>query len=867
MLGVVREDVDRSGLREGASHIHRRIAAAGLAARSLEDAARLVHEALSTLAPLPNAYLAIRDPDNALVRFPYWRDTRDAPEVIRAPSGGLTEYVLQTGRCFEADAQALREGIAAGRFMVVGTLPQWWCGIPLLWREVCYGVFVVQTYDDESRPDPACVSRICELADAISAALLPHIISEELLLRDALLTAAVEGAAMFLREAAWTTGIQRFLELLGRAACASRTYLFHVHPGPDGRLLTSQMYEWTAEGVPPQIDNPDLQNLDMVAAGYQRWVDQMRRGEPTGGAIRLFPESERPLLEVQGIKSLLVVPVHVDGEWWGFIGFDDCVTERAWSPAERMALRLAADVLAQAIHRERIEEQSNLRLTALAAAANGVMITDATGRILWVNDALCRTSGYSADELIGQTPAILRSDEHDDAFYQRMWAEIRAGRVWQGEIRNRRRDGSICVNELTITPVLDAQGRPTHFVAIHLDVTERHQLREQLIQAAKMESIGRLAGGIAHDFNNLLQVILGYSATIREQLAESDPRRRDVIEIEASARRAAELTRQLLTFSRRQKAEMTELNLNSLIRDAERLLRRLLPENIHIETCLEDHLPPIRGNSGYIEQILVNLAVNARDAMPTGGCLRIRTAQVTLDAAGLPPVEGARPGRFVELSVEDTGHGMPPSVLAQIFEPFFTTKAAGTGTGLGLSIVYGLVRQHDGFIHVDSRVGQGTCFHIRFPPAESTPCAPAVETQDASASVQNGATAGEHILLVEDEETVRHLVERMLTAEQYRVTAVGTVAEARRLLAIRPSPFSILLSDLALTDGSGLDLADEVRRNHPEMKIVISSGHSFDDLTERERLGRADAVLPKPYPIWLLRETIRSLQQSEPSTL
>ncbi len=863
MLSVVRVEFNPNEAHHSAVELHHRIFAAGEAARSIEEATRLVHEALLTLAPLPNAYLAIRDPDDALVRFPYWRDTRDAPEVIRMPSGGLTEYVLDTGQWFEADAQTLREGIAAGRFAVLGTFPQWWCGIPVVWRGHCYGVFAVQTYDDEPRPQPPALEQLRALSSAIGAALLPHIIYEERLRRDAILTAAVEGAAMFLREATWAGGIPTFLKLLGRAARASRAYLFHVHPAPDGRLLTSQLYEWTEAGIQPQIDNPELQNLDLAAAGYQRWIDKLHQGEPTGGAIRLFPDTERPLLEAQGIKSLLVVPVHVDGEWWGFIGFDDCVTERAWSRLERMALQLAADVLAEAIHRERIEQQSRLQLTALTSAANGVMITDAGGRILWVNHALCRTSGYSADELIGQTPAILRSDEHDDAFYERVLADILAGRAWQGEIRIRRRDGSICVNELTVTPVTDAQGRPTHFIAIQQDVTERHQLREQLLQAAKMESIGRLAGGIAHDFNNVLQVILSYSAAIREQLAESDPRRRDVIEIEASARRATELTRQLLTFSRRQQCEMTELDLNAVIRDAERLLRRLLPENIRFELRLEEGLPPIRGNAVQIEQILVNLVVNARDAMPTGGDLRIGTSPVTLDADRLPPVAGARPGRYVEFTVEDTGHGMPPSVLSRMFEPFFTTKGEGAGTGLGLSIVYSLVQQHDGFIHVDSRVGHGTCFYIRFPAIEARPCVDTTETRETPAAVQNAAHAPAHILLVENEEAVRQLVERVLAAEHYQVTAVASVAEARRRLAVRPSPFSIVFSDLALPDGSGLDLADEVRRHHPGMKIVLSSGHSYEDLNARTRSGQADAVLLKPYPIWLLRKTLKSLLRAE----
>ncbi|MCX7819058.1 MAG: PAS domain S-box protein [Kiritimatiellae bacterium] len=833
--------------------LFQRLCNAGADAASLEEVARRVHEALASVLPAANVHLAIRCPVSGMIRVVYWCDSRSPVPAVTASGRSPVEQVLRTGRPWVGDARALTEAAAAGHFELPAVRPAVWCGIPLRRQSECYGVLVVQSYEGEPALEPVHCARLCAVNDAISVAILPHLLAEERDSRDALLEAAAACAAVFLRDVDWRPHMNEFLERMGRAAKASRTYLFDVWRDERGRLLTSQLFEWVAEGIEPQIHNAELQKLDMGAAGFQRWVERLEAGEPISGPVALLPPSERPLLQRQGIRSIHVTPVHVEGKWWGFLGFDDCLSERIWLPAEQMALRVGAEILAQAIHRQRVEEQSALQRTALATAASGVMITDARGRILWVNAAMCRMSGYSADELIDRTPAILKSGEHDAEFYHRMWETICAGRVWAGEIRNRRKDGGICVEEMTITPVTDAGGRVTHFVAIKQDVTERMQLREQLIQAHKLESIGRLAGGIAHDFNNLLQAILGFSALLRADLSESDPRRADVMEIEKAARRAAELTRQLLLFSRRQKPEMVALDLNEVIRGAARLLGRLLPEHVRLVLDLPGDLPSVRGNAAQLEQILVNLAVNARDAMPRGGALHIRTALVQLRSEEVPAVEGARPGRFVLLEVEDEGHGMPPAVLARIFEPFFTTKPASDGTGLGLSVVYGLVRQHEGFIDVASEVGRGTVFRIYLPVSSAGNGRPAAD-EVAEGGQSAGEGAGHEVLVVEDEECLRALATRVLTAGNYRVTAVGSLAAARRVLEQGCERFAVLLSDVLLPDGHGLDLAAAVRRCCPDMRIVLTSGHEIVPEEDPVRWALADAILRKPYlPDTLLR--------------
>lgn len=842
-----------------------RIGDLAMRSASIASLGQAIHETLRAVMPVENLYIAVYDPNESLIRFPYWRDRHDPCPKIKSPGVGLTEYVLRKGISLVADAARLEELERQGECLVLGTRPRFWIGIPLVRRGETFGVVAIQSYEEDPPLDARHAELLSKLAPTLSVAVFAQQIGYRRDRRDALLQSAADCAMLFLQDVRWSRYANEALACVGRAADVSRAYVFQVEQMPDGRFLADQRFEWVAEGIEPQIDNPMLQRIDLAKIGFQRWVDFLRRGEPISGPVAQMPVSEQPLLKAQDIQSLHIVPIHVGDKWWGFLGFDDCLMPRAWSAAERESLRLVAMVFSQAIHRENVHHQFQIQQTALSAVANGVLITDADGTILWVNDALCRSSGYSAQELIGQKPSIFNAHVHPPAFFRDLWDTIQHGLVWTGEITNRRKDGSIYTEETTITPIRDASGKLTHFIAIKQDITERKHLQHQLAQIQRLESIGRLAGGIAHDFNNLLQAITGFGSMLLMNMGESDPRRQDALEILRAADVATNLTRQLLTFSRRQRVEVTTLQVNDVVRTSEKLLKRLLPENIAIEMDLDPALPLVQGDAAQLEQVLVNLAINARDAMPDGGTLKIATRAAVFPSKSAAESK-AMPGKpCALLEVTDTGVGMAPEILEKIFEPFFTTKDPGRGTGLGLPVVYGIIRQHDGFIDVESRPNGGSAFRIFLPFASPDAATSASRSEKASDEKSDGAVGrGEHILVVEDEESVRELTKRVLSLNKYRVSTARTAAEARALFSTTGSAFDLLFSDVVLPDGSGLDLGEEFRRLRPELKVVLTSGYTQQRDRWRERISRLDGFLPKPYPPPALLRAIRSALDARP---
>ncbi len=315
-----------------------------------------------------------------------------------------------------------------------------------------------------------------------------------------------------------------------------------------------------------------------------------------------------------------------------------------------------------------------------------------------MNPAFERITGYTREEALGRNPGLLKSGEHDKKFYRNLWDTIKRGDVWSGRFINRKKDGSLYHEEATISPVHDSSGTIVSFVAVKRDVTEHIRLSTQLLHAQKMEAIGTLAGGIAHDFNNLLQVTLGYSELLLAEKEEDDPEYADLQKILQAARSGAELVRRLLTFSRKVEPKPIPLDLNRRITQVEKLLHRTIPKMIDIRMHLSDDLTKINADPIQMEQVLMNLAVNARDAISEGGKLTLETRNVTLDDEYCRLHVGVDPGDYVLLTVSDTGHGMNKTTVEHIFEPFYTTKELGRGTGLGLAIVYGIVKQHGGLI-------------------------------------------------------------------------------------------------------------------------------------------------------------------------
>ncbi len=527
--------------------------------------------------------------------------------------------------------------------------------------------------------------------------------------------------------------------------------------------------------------------------------------------------------------------------------------------------RPAVQVLVRDITARKQAAAQIYRLAAIVEqSAEAVIMTDTQGAILYVNPAFERLSGYVQAEVLGRNPRCLNSGKQEADFYRAMWSELTAGRPWHGRFINRRKDGSLYEVETVISPIRDETGQTAFFISSARDVTREVQLEHQFRQAQKMETIGRLAGGVAHDFNNLLQTILGFCELLLANTPPADARHDDIDQIQRAAKRAANLTQQLLAFSRKQMIEPRVLDLNSVIGETGKMLRRLIGENIQLQTELEPALHRVKADAGQLEQILMNLAVNARDAMPQGGRMTIRTENITFgpdEAARLPEV---RSGEFIRLSFSDTGHGMTTDIQEHIFEPFFSTKSRTKGTGLGLAVVYGIVTQNSGWIAVYSQPGEGTTFKIYLPVfhgAEATP-APAIIQLEQQAP----RGRGERILLVEDEPEVRHLAAHLLQSYGYTLGIAESGQAARALLAEARQPFDALFSDIVLPDASGITLADELRAQQPELPVLLCSGYS-DALTRWTNISaKGYHFLQKPYPAAALLTLLRHVLDARPGT-
>ncbi len=509
------------------------------------------------------------------------------------------------------------------------------------------------------------------------------------------------------------------------------------------------------------------------------------------------------------------------------------------------------------ITERKLAEESHIRLTtAIEQSAETTMITDLNGTILYVNPAFEKASGYTREEALGQNPRFLKSGQHDAEFYRKMWAVLGHGEVWSGRITNKKKDGTLYDEDASISPVRDAAGKVVNYVAVKHDVTHEAQLEAQLRQAQKMEAVGQLAGGVAHDFNNMLAVIRGNAELLLMDEEQFTAEAREGLEhVVAASERAANLTRQLLTFSRKQVMQPQPLLLNEVIANLSKMLRRVISEDINLQCYYAARLPHVQADTGMMEQVILNLVVNARDAMPAGGQLHVATEQVTLDQAQARVKLGAYAGEFVCLLVSDTGTGIAPEVLPRIFEPFFTTKEVGKGTGLGLATVYGIVQQHQGWIEVSSRVGQGTTFKV-FLPAIPTP------TRSAAAAVAGADIRGgkETILLVEDEHTVRVTTRRVLERKGYKVWEATSAQEALELWHSYEGEIALLLTDIIMPgEMSGRDLAERLWEQRPGLNVIFMSGYSADLLgkgTEFIRRTRS-YFLQKPAASRTLLETVR----------
>lgn len=502
--------------------------------------------------------------------------------------------------------------------------------------------------------------------------------------------------------------------------------------------------------------------------------------------------------------------------------------------------------------RQRLLEREEVFRLITENAADMIAVVDSDGRRLYNSPAYNRILGYSPEEL-QHTSAFEQLHPDDRQMVTEAAATARIGEVGrQIEYRMRHKDGTWRILESTASGIRNSEGKIEKLVIVNRDITDRKRLEEQFRQSQKMEAIGRLSGGIAHDFNNLLGVIIGYGEILQENIEANDPNRGCIDEVLRAGQRAASLTRQLLAFSRQQVLEPTILDLNNVVVDMEKMLRRLIGEDIELTTVLNRELGKVKADHGQIEQVVLNLAVNARDAMPNGGKFTIQTDNVTMEEVDTRRYSYPfKPGRYVLLTVSDTGIGMDLVTRARIFEPFFTTKEKGKGTGLGLATVYGVVKQSDGYIEVHTEVNAGTIFKIYLP---------LVEAEISSLPVQSGAFESLHgnetILLVEDEAMLCILTRNILERYGYTVFEARNAKEACEIAHRNPRAIHLLLTDVVMPGMNGRDLAEFLVTGRPELRVLYMSGYTGQGIGQGV-LPLGCHFLAKPFSRGVLAKKVR----------
>ncbi len=603
----------------------------------------------------------------------------------------------------------------------------------------------------------------------------------------------------------------------------------------------------------PVVDNPVFQYL--IKNKMPLIVDDVQNDSRLAMSSLLGEETESKQ-SYFGTGSLLVLPLIIEDEVVGSMGLVS-IESRNFSTDEIGLAVSVADQAAGALARSRLTQTRQRLITAIEQAAENVVITDADGVIFYVNPAFEHTTGYSRTEAVGRNMHILKSGRHDAAFYREMRTTLKAGQVWHGRFINKKKDGTFYTAESTISPVRGENDDILNYVSVQRDVTHELRLEEQYHQAQRIEAVGQLAAGVAHDFNNILTAIIGYASLPLDldMLPSDHPVRSDLQGILQSAHRAANLTRQLLAFARRQIVEPKVLNLNELILDIDRMLRRLIGTNIELVTLPSLNLGQIKADPGQMEQVLLNLVVNARDAMPNGGKLTIETVNVTLDQDGVRQHTGINPGEYIMLTVTDTGVGITEEDKNHIFEPFFTTKEAGKGTGLGLATCFGIVKQSGGHIWVNSKLGQGATFNIYLPRVDEV--TDSISRFDEFKSLPQGT---ETILLVEDEVSVRDLTARTLRKQGYTVLEAANGEEALRIVREQAeTEIDLLLSDVVMPQMGGKELVDRLTILRSNIKILLTSGYVDDTIINDSVLEANMPFLQKPFSPAVLVRKVREV--------
>ncbi len=526
---------------------------------------------------------------------------------------------------------------------------------------------------------------------------------------------------------------------------------------------------------------------------------------------------------------------------------EDAIAARDQAEQANAALR------SEMAERKQAEESCARLAMAVEHAAESIMITDEHGVILYVNPAFEKTTRYTREEAIGQNPRLLRSGKHDAEFYRRMWAALTAGQIWHGGLINKRKDGTLYEEEANISPVRSAAGKIVNYVAVKRDVTEQKKLEAQARRTQRLESIGTLAGGVAHDLNNALAPIMLASEMLRLEFPDTAASYLELIQ--SSAQRGADMVKQLLTFAKGTEGELLLLQPQHLLKEMEKLIENTFLKGIELRTHYPKDLWTILGDATQLHQVLLNLCVNARDAMPGGGTLTLEAENQELAAAYAGTVPEAKPGRYVLWRVTDTGTGIPPEILDRIFDPFFTTKGPDKGTGLGLCTTLGIVKGHGGFIRVYSTPGQGSTFAVYLPAYGAGDTALLTKTDTGFRG------HGETILVVDDDDAVRTVLRAVLTKFNFKVLTADDGADALIQVAEHPTELRAVITDLHMPHMDGLSFVRVLKGRLPRAGIIAAGGRMEEqEENEFKQLG-VHAVIQKPFTQEKLVEALKTVFQ------
>ena len=492
--------------------------------------------------------------------------------------------------------------------------------------------------------------------------------------------------------------------------------------------------------------------------------------------------------------------------------------------------------------------------TAIENTAEAIILTDPQGAIEYVNPAFEATTGYKKEDVWGQNPNILKSGLHGREFYQQLWETILAGKNWQGHLTNKTKTGKVIEFEATVSPIPDEIGKLSGFVSVMRDVTRQMAMEKQLVQSQKMEAIGTLAGGIAHDFNNILSAIIGYTQIAMFDCEAEGKVGQNLNSVLAACERAKHLVQQILTFSRKTERTRVMMDLVPVIKESQKFLRASIPATIEIRLDLDPSPCFVQADSIQIQQIILNLCTNAVYAMrDEGGVLAIRLRKIELDEISIKKFGNLKPGRYLLLSISDSGCGMDKETISRIFEPFYTTKERGEGTGLGLSVAHGIVQSHEGFIDVYSERGKGTTFKVYLPEAFG-------EVETIETTVHNSLPGGsEHILFVDDEKALVEIGRELLETLGYRVTTALSGKEALDLFTSAPNSFDLIITDQTMPRMTGTELAREVLKIRPKIPVLVCTGFSAFDAEDKARAAGITRLMTKPLEFKELAQTTRTL--------